>query len=512
MEAQPEPIVKKRPKYTEIDRSQLLWTDLYVENLIGADHPARMIWEIIGRLDLSAFEQDAASFEREAGRPGWPPRLLLSVLTYSYTLGVSSAREMERRMGYEPGLRWLTVSSPVNHHTLSDFRTQDLDRLKTLMTQVLAVLSEEGLVDFQTILQDGTKMKAQASKQSFRRRKTLSEHRAEAQRCVEELNRRANEEAAGRGEPAGKPTKQEAAQRRAARERLERMDAALRELAQREAAAKAAEKEKLRVSESEAEARKMKHADGSFAPSYNLQLVTEIKHGFIVGWTVSQAPNDHHELEPALEVAQRCTQQTAATVIADMGYANRTNIEKMAARNIVLVAPRVSEEQRQAGAMAVAGLDTAYAAAKFTVSADEQTLRCPAGAALVQVKDKKHHGLPVRIYEAEAAVCGACPHQAQCSPQRAARRVERVIESAAVQRQDRRMAEPAMQALYKKRKQVAEYPNMRIKSDWRLDQFRLRGLKKVTQEAFWMVLAFTMDRWHSLRQRKNGVAVGLAAA
>ena len=480
----------------------MLFTTLDVDQLITADHAARMIWEITGRLDLSAFDKKAASFENEAGRAAWPPRLLISVLVYCYTLGTSSAREMERLMEYEPGLRWLMSLATINHHTLSDFRKRDGEQLKGILAQVLAVLASEELVDFQILLQDGTKMKAQAGKYSFHRRKTLIEHHAEAKACVEELARRAAEKETGGEQEAAKRTKQEAAQQRAARDRLARMEEALQELDKREAMTTPSRQADVRVSQSEPEARKMKHSDGGFAPSYNLQLVTEAKNGFVVGVTVTTATNDQHELEPGLEMAQKCTQQAAQTIVADQGYSNRDNIEAMAERGVTLVAPRPSEEKRQAGAMTKAGLDLEYAPAKFKLSDDEKTMQCPAGEILVRIKVGTHHGQTVHVYQAEPGACGACAHKSKCCPQKAARQIERVIESEAVQAHDRRMLDPAIQELYKKRKQIAEYANLRLKSDWRLDRFRLRGLANVTKEAYWMALAFTVDRLHSLRTRQ----------
>jgi transposase len=501
---------KGQPKYIQINREQLVMTTLDVEELIGADHPARMIWELTGRLELSGFEKEVASLEKQAGRAAWPRRVLISVLAYSYTLGTSSAREMERWMEHEPGLRWLMGLETINHHTLSDFRKQDVERLKAILTEVLALLASEDLVDFETLLQDGTKIQAQAGTRSMHRRKTLSEHLAEAKTCVEELDRRAQQEQASKEEPA-KRSRQEAAQQRAARERLARMEASMKELDQREAAAPPSQREQVRVSESEPEARKMKHADGGFAPSYNVQLVTEAKNGFIVGVTVTTSNNDQHELTPGLEMAQSCTQQPVKTMVTDKGYSNRDNIEAMAQRGVTLVAPRLSEEERQAGAMTKAGLDPEYAAGKFRLAEDTQTIQCPAGAQLVRIKVGTHHGQTVHVYQAQVAVCGVCPHKPKCCPNTEARRIERVIESEAVQAHDRRMLDPALQALYKKRKQIAEYPNLRIKSAWRLDRFRLRGLTNVTKEAFWMALAFTLDRLHSVRKRQ-ALTAQLAAA
>ena len=480
-----------RPKYRAIQRERGEFVDLYIDHLIGADHPARLIWKIVETLDLSTFETEVASFEKGVGRSRWPPQVLTSILIYSYTLGTGSAREIERLMRTDPGLRWLGATEVVNHHTLSDFRVQGLEKLQSILTQVLALLASENLVDFQCLLQDGTKIRAAAGSGSYHRKKTIAEHLTEAQACVDELDRRAAEEPAREGPR----TKKEAAQERAARERLARMQEAQKELEQRTKEAEEKKKTEVRVSESETEARKVKHPHGGYYPSYNLQLVTEAKHGFLVGWTVTTSPNDQHQLPPALAVAQACTQQPAKQLIADGGYAGRENVEVLAKDGIALVAPWMDDEKRQAGPTARAGLKPAFAVGKFVVAADERSLTCPAGATLIEIKNGRHHGLPVRRYLADGRVCGACPHQADCTPKHGARLVRRVVETAAMQDYLRRMAEPATPALYRKRSQLAEYPNMKIKAVWGLNRFRLRGLAKVTKEAFWMVLAFTLDRW-----------------
>jgi transposase len=96
-----------KPKYQTLDREQGVFTTLQVEHLIGPDHAARAIWQLVGRLDLSRFEQGIESREAQSGRPCWPPQLLISIWVYGYSQGVASARELERRMEWEPGLRWL---------------------------------------------------------------------------------------------------------------------------------------------------------------------------------------------------------------------------------------------------------------------------------------------------------------------------------------------------------------------------------------------------------------------
>jgi hypothetical protein len=50
-----------------------------VEKLISEDHPARAIWTLVGRLDLSPFYRAIESSVEEGGRPAFDPQLLISL-------------------------------------------------------------------------------------------------------------------------------------------------------------------------------------------------------------------------------------------------------------------------------------------------------------------------------------------------------------------------------------------------------------------------------------------------
>ena len=94
-ESQPaEPVGERRVRLEEVNRAQLLFRPVDVERLVGPDHPARAIWELVGRLDLQEFEAECLSREGQAGRPGWPPRVLISVWIYGYSQGIASARAL----------------------------------------------------------------------------------------------------------------------------------------------------------------------------------------------------------------------------------------------------------------------------------------------------------------------------------------------------------------------------------------------------------------------------------
>jgi hypothetical protein len=204
---------------------------------------------------------------------------------YAYSRGISSAREIARRCTYEPAFQWLCGLGEINHHTLSDFRVDHDASLRELFVQVLGVLSAGGLVSLERVMHDGTKIKACAGSDSFRREERLKEHLEAARKQVEAMGDPRQEEAAGK----------RAARQRALRERQQRLEQALAEL-EKVRQAKQADKEQARASQSDPQARIMKQSDGGYAPSYNVQLSTEASHRILVGTEVSQCGSDYGQL------------------------------------------------------------------------------------------------------------------------------------------------------------------------------------------------------------------------
>ena len=460
-----------------------------VDGLIGWDHAARVIWNLLDDRDLSRFEEGIRSRQEEAGRPCWPPQLLISIWLYGYSLGVASARALSRMMDHEPGLRWLSADQEINHHTLSDFRVRHAEALKGLFTQVLAAMEEEGLLDLSTLVQDGTKIRAVAGRQSMHRERTLRQRLQQAGEVVEQLSHRAESDS-DRQEP-----RVEAAQQRAARERVARLKAAVEELAVRQAEVAESRRAEVRVSESEAEARKMKHADGSWAPSYNVQVTTEPKSRVIVSVDVTTDANDTKQLQPAVERFHDNTGRLPERVIADNGYATRENVEVLSAGNIEMIAPWKPDASRQAGANAVHGCEAAFSGDQFQSNGDKG-LVCPAGCTLVHIGVRKHHGSVNDVYEAKAEDCLACIHRTACCGNTGkARRIMRVRESDAMQEYLARMQQPEARQLYKLRCAVAEFPHLIVKARWKWTRFSVRGQTKARIEAIWVALAYNMRQW-----------------
>jgi len=482
-----------QPRVKPVDRSQLTWQMLDVERLIEPDHAARAIWELVGRLKLDGFYAPIEAVEGSAGRTPWDPRLLVSLWIYAYSRGISSAREIARRCTYEPAFQWLCGLGEINHHTLSDFRVDHDASLRELFVQVLGVLSGEGLVSLERVMHDGTRIKAFAGADSFRREERLKEHLEAARKQVEAM-----------GDPRqDEPTRKRAAQERVLRERQQRLEQAFEEVQKVRQAKRSQDKDQARASQSDPQARIMKQSNGGYAPSYNVQLSTEASHRIIVGTGVTQSGSDYGQLISAVAQVEANLGKRPVQVVVDGGLTTRENIMSMAEQGIDFVGSLAEVNQRIAGQKAKRGVTEDFYTNKFVYDEQQDVFRCPAGEIL------RHKGRDFRLgvifhqYRAPTERCRVCAFQSKCCPGNLhhGRSVIRTERAPAMQQFAEKMQTEAAKAIYRQRGAVAEFPNAWIKDKMGLKQFRLRGLIKVRLEVLWAALTYNIQQWIRLSWR-----------
>jgi transposase len=471
-------------RFKPIDREQICWGTIDIEKFIGPDHPARGIWAMVEQLDLSALEEKVRSVEGHAGQSSLNPRLLMALWIYGYSEGISSARELSRMCGYEPGCQWLAATQEVNYHTLSDFRVEHKKELDRIFVQILGLLSAEGLIEMKRITQDGTKIKAHASSKSFRRGPRIREHLQMARKHVEAMNIPETAELSARMIEARK---------RAEREKQQRLKEALEELEKLQQTVDK-DPEKIRVSETDPQARVMKQPNGGFAPSYNMQICTDAAHGLIVAVDVTQTGNDYDQLVPGLERVEANTGQTPEQILVDGGYTTKhSNIEAMAQRGVDLNGP-VGEKNSEAS-YKQRGITAEFYPDRFTYDVFTDMYTCPAGQSLKPTGVSQRDGGTEHRYQARETDCQSCQFRNQCCPKSSSRMIVRKIHSPAVEAFHAKMKTDPARQLYRTRAQIAEFPHAWIKEKLRVRQFQLRGLIKVGVEALWVCLTYNIQQW-----------------
>ncbi len=484
------------PRLAWINRQQLVLRSIDVEQLIDEDHSARLIWQLIGRLDLRIYHAQIAAVEGRAGREHTDPQLLISLWIYAYSRGVSSARELARHCEYEPGCQWLCGLKAISHRTLSGFRSDHKTALDDLFVQVLGMMSAEGLITLERVTLDGTKIKANAGGNSFRRKEVLAAHLELAREQVRALNAQAEEEKSA--------SRRAAAQRRAARQRVRRLEAAVREV-ERLQQEKKHERDRFvaRASSSDPEAHVMRNGEGGTVPCYNVQLLTDTQHGIVVNVEATTDAIDYRQMKPALERCATTLGRKPKQIVADGDYTNHASVQVAADHGVDFYGSW--QDSWRAGKHDAHGRSGEFLASAFPYDAAQDRFTCPAGQTLTHhALLNRENGVRTHVYRAPKKACPNCPLRDQCAPQTARlewrRSITRLEESSATIAFKQKMATQEAKQIYAQRSQIAEFPHAWIKERCRLRQFRCRGRMKAAMEATWACLSYNLTRWFGLKR------------
>lgn len=408
------------------DRQQIGWDMIDLDALLPADHRVRLVWRFVEGLDLRPFYDLIKAREGEAGRPRPDPALLLALWLYATLEGIGSARELDRLCERDLAYRWLCGGVPTNYHGLADFRVDHGGLLDRLLSESVASLLAEGLIDLNEVVIDGTKVQASAGKGSF----VGDEGLAKAERLARERVMRLKAETTG--DPGAGSRRKAAAEKRAAEEMVRRTEKALATLDRLKSekanrakshANEEAAKGAPRVSLSDSEARLMRFADGSFKPGYNMPIAAT-RGGVVLSVMATDRRNDAGLALPMVEDIARRYGRMPKRLLLDTNLAPAEDIAALADRpdgGIVVYAPPPAERD-----------------------------------------DVKPETLKRRAKE-------------------------RAREPASIKEWRQRMAEPEAQDIYRKRRRI-ELVNAHWKNRG-FDRLNLRGLAKAGIVALWHALA-----------------------
>ncbi len=356
----PEQIGAKRevvvgvPRLWEPERDAIELRAMCLDSLIGADHPARLIWAYVLRLDLRELEKLIKAREGVPGHPAITPRLLLGLWLYATSEAVVSARLLARLCERDDVYRWFCGGVGVNHRTLGEFRVDHGELLNRLLAQSVTALAAEGLIDLDMLAQDGVRVRASAGASSFRRRGRLEQRIGEVKAILAELAKEVN------GDPAANEERLRKRRTQRAAERLSRLEAALAKVAEIEAQqpknkpkeskptknepteskpqATPCESEppetkdgkrrkEPRASTTDPEARVVKMADGGFRPAYNMQIASVAGEQIAVAVEVSTSSSDRGLARPMIEKIEAIYGELPNQHLVDGGYSKNDDIE-----------------------------------------------------------------------------------------------------------------------------------------------------------------------------------------
>ena len=118
---------------------------------------------IDNELDLSVFDD---RFRNDiTGAPGYDPRILLKVILFAYSRGITSSRKMARCCEENVVFMALSAGSKPHFTTIADFIASMNKEVVQLFLQVLMVCDHQQLIGKEMFAIDGCKLPSNASKE-----------------------------------------------------------------------------------------------------------------------------------------------------------------------------------------------------------------------------------------------------------------------------------------------------------------------------------------------------------
>jgi transposase len=339
------------PRLVNIDRDTPLLLPPDLRQWVPEDDIVQFVIAAVDRMRLPSLKVN----RRGSGSEQYPPKMMLALLIYCYTNGIFSSRRIERATHRDIAVRYLTANTHPDHDTICTFRRENLDVVSEAFEEILLLARRMGILKVGTVSIDGSKIRANASKDKNVRYDRCKELEAQLRRDIQELLLKANQ-ADNEDREEGQQLPKEIARREALLEKLERARAESEAEAKAKADAERAEFERKLAARQQRNGKgkppqppqetpkdnqqmnltdhdsRLMARNGRSSPEqcYNAQAAVDADGTMlVVGAHVSQCASDANELVPALGSISEAVGRPSA-VLADSGYLNGEAIEQLA--------------------------------------------------------------------------------------------------------------------------------------------------------------------------------------
>ncbi len=345
-------------KFKICQRDQQLLLPYDLRDWVADDDFVHFIIEAVESIPLEAF----CFNRRGTGSESYHPHVMLTLLIYCYANGIFSSRRIERASYRDISVRYILSNTHPDHSTISKFRKENVDAIAASFLQVLKLARELKVLKVGTISVDGTKIKANASKNQNIRYDRALELDKQLESDISDLMNKAAD-ADKREDSADDLLPEEIGRRQKLRKKLQ--DAQLK-IEEREK--KRYEKEKdeydkkikdeednmkpprrgrkpkapsskirkdIQQNLTDGDSRLMcKNKTSGFEQSYNAQAAVDVDTMLVLGNYVTSKSNDKQELTNCVESVSLEKKEIITTVLADAGYGSENMIEAIQKKGI----------------------------------------------------------------------------------------------------------------------------------------------------------------------------------
>lgn len=463
-------------KQSPVEFNQRLLFPSNIFDLLPKSHECYLYNDIFQQIDTSSLE---IKYSRK-GQNAYHPKLIVSILIYSYSQGVFSSRQIEKRCKEDLSFMYIAAMNCPNFRVLSDFRKNNNDFFHECFKQSVLLAMELKLASLGHVSLDGSKFKANTSKHKAMSHNRLKEKEKELMEEIDFLIQKANTCDKEEDEEYKNKTGYEIPEDLKHKEgRLAKIQKAKEALEEREESLHPGEEieAKKQISFADTDACIM-GKKGDFDYRYNGQISVDEDNQIIISQHLSQNANDKKEIEPALKKMQETTGTLPAKLSVDNGYMSGDNLKALGTADVdAYIATDKGEKKNK---IPLDESDRQLTKADFIYDEQEDYFTCPGGQSLVLRSESKDGK---RIYQGSSDICAGCEYKSRCckSAKGQARTISTDAKEPLRQKMNEKMESENSKEIYAKRKVIVEPVFGQIKNAG-FRGFNVRGHEKTRGE------------------------------
>ena len=134
------------------------------------------------KLDLSVFHPEFNN--DDGGRPAYDPAILLKIILFAYSKGITSSREIEWNCRTNIIFKALSCDTMPHFTTIASFVSSYTDAIEDTFEQILLICDQQGLLGHELLAIDGCKLSSNAAKEWSGTFKELEQKRDKIKRQI----------------------------------------------------------------------------------------------------------------------------------------------------------------------------------------------------------------------------------------------------------------------------------------------------------------------------------------
>lgn len=462
------------------NREQLSLLPPSIEDYVPADDPVRFYDAFID--SCSEAELNINYTPHQAGNSRYDPKTMFKILVYAYSYGWRSSRKIERALHHNLSFIWLAGGLRPDSRSLREFRKVHLASFKSLLHKVAQVCVKLDLIAGNVLFVDGSKIRGNASIGQSYSKLSLEKKLAIIDSRIAELL--ADIEAHDK-EDTGQSFVKMHKDLRDKKKLQAKLSKALADI-------EAQGGKSINVTD---KACVNYHSRQGSHAGYNGQFVTDNKHGLIVHAAALSSNNDHGVLAEQIEQAYHNLglEPLDKTVVADSGYYEVDHLKAISEQGMEVIVPSNKQTQQKKPSFKANPEKERFDKDNFQFDESSNCYICPEGEVLTfsyWCKVKNANVYRIR----SGSICQGCRHFGVCTKAKRGRSIRRLVNEG-FRRQLATLYESDQgQALYSRRKEVAELPFGHLKKNLGFTQFMMRGRAAASAELAIAANCFNITR------------------